>query len=146
MFGEKKRKNIFWGAVLIVGLLVFLYVVNYLFYSENGAVSRLSNWADVSKYQAVFLTNGQVYFGGVTDVNDQTLILEDIYYLKTSQSLQTAEDEEATTGDSFSLVKLGDEIHGPTDRMSINISQVLFVENLKDDSKVVEAIIAYEGI
>lgn len=144
MFEEKKKKNIFWGVMLVFGLFVFLFIVNQLFYSENGAVSRLSNWADVSKYQAVFLTNGQVYFGQVTDVNTQTLVLEKIYYLKTSQSLQTAEGGE-TTADNFSLIKLGDEIHGPADKMSINVDQVLFVEDLKDDSKVVEAITAYEG-
>ena len=143
MFNGKK-KNIIWGVIIVLGLFVFLFIVNAIFYSENGGVSRLSNWADVSKYQAVFLTNGQVYFGQVSDVNEQTLILENIYYLKTSQNLQTAEGEVAAE-DNFSLIKLGNEIHGPADKMSISLNQVLFVEDMQNDSKVVEAIMAYES-
>jgi hypothetical protein len=45
--------------------------------------------------------------------------------------------------DNFSLVKLGNEIHGPEDNMSVNLEHVLFVENLKPESKVVEAIREY---
>jgi hypothetical protein len=37
-------------------------------------------------------------------------------------------------------VKLGNEMHGPQDQMFIRNEHVLFVENLKDDSKVVQAI------
>ncbi len=144
MFNKNNKKNIIWGVILIVGFLSLIFIVNYVFYSEEGGTSRLSNWADVSKHQAVFLSNGQVYFGRVADVNTQTLILEKIYYLKTSQNLQTAEDEQLAE-DNFSLIKLGSEIHGPADRMSINSSQVMFVEDLKDDSKVVEAIREYES-
>jgi len=119
--------------------------MNSLFFGGK-SVGRLSDWADVTKYQAVFLSNGQVYFGKVTDVNNQTLVLENIYYLRSNSALQTGE---ATTtsqlaGD-FALIKLGNEIHGPQDKMSINLNQVLFTENLKDDSKVVEAIKAYES-
>jgi len=141
---NRKKKNIIWGVIIVLGLFVFFFIFNAIFYSENGGVSRLSNWADVSKYQAAFLTNGQVYFGQVSDVNEQTLILENIYYLKTSQNLQTAEGEVAAE-DNFSLIKLGNEIHGPADRMSISLNQILFVEDMQNDSKVVEAIQSYES-
>ncbi|MDZ4244174.1 MAG: hypothetical protein U1C57_03660, partial [Candidatus Doudnabacteria bacterium] len=72
---------------------------------------------------------------------------ENIYYLRSAGNLQTSEAKNSTTTpetDNFSLVKLGNELHGPEDKMSINLSQVLFVEDLKIDSKVVEAIRAYE--
>lgn len=42
------------------------------------------------------------------------------------------------------LVKLGEELHGPNDRMKINKSQILFTESLRDDSKVVKAIGNYK--
>lgn len=136
----------------IIASIIFLAIIVLLFWSINSlffghsAVGRLSNWADVTKYQAVFLTNGQVYFGKVADVNSQTLVLENIYYLRSNSALQTGEASTTSqlAGD-FALIKLGNEIHGPQDRMSINLSQVLFTEDLKDSSKVVEAIKGYES-
>lgn len=142
-FGSReKRKAILWITVILVSALLVLAVFNGLFGSNAENFGRLSDWADFSKYQAVFLSNGQVYFGKAVDANNQTLVLEDIYYLRSSGKLQSSEVPET---DNFSLVKLGNEIHGPENRMSINLSHVLFVENLKPDSKVVEAIMAYEN-
>lgn len=141
---QAKRKTVLWLIIIVVLASVFLVVVNFLFSSET-SFSRLLNWVDPGKYQAVFLSNGQVYFGKVTDVNRDTLVLENIYYLRIAQALQAgSEDEEQIIGDNFSLIKLGNEIHGPQDRMSINLNHVLFVEDLGDDSKIVEAIEEYK--
>jgi len=144
---QEKRKTILWAVVILVSALLILTVFNGMFSGSAKNFGRLSDWADFSKYQAVFLSNGQVYFGKVTDANIQTLVLENIYYLRSAGSLQTSDIKNSTTTsetDNFSLVKLGNELHGPEDKMSINLSQVLFVEDLKADSKVVEAIRAYE--
>ncbi|MDP2736693.1 MAG: hypothetical protein Q8O59_02830 [bacterium] len=144
---QEKRKTIFWVVVILVSALLVLTVFNGMFSGSTKNFGRLSDWADFSRYQAVFLSNGQVYFGKVTDANIQTLVLENIYYLRSAGNLQTSEAKNSTTTpetDNFSLVKLGNELHGPEDKMSINLSQVLFVEDLKIDSKVVEAIRAYE--
>ncbi|MFH1255457.1 MAG: hypothetical protein V1667_03240 [bacterium] len=142
-FGSsEKRKAILWVVVILTSALLVLIVFNGLFGSNAQNFGRLCDWADFSKYQAVFLSNGQVYFGKAVDANNQTLVLENIYYLRSSGNPQSSEIPE---NDNFSLVKLGNEIHGPENRMSINLSHVLFVENLKPDSKVVEAIMAYEN-
>jgi len=144
---QEKRKTILWVVIILVLALLILTVFNGLFSGGSKNFGRLSDWADFSKYQAVFLSNGQVYFGKVTDANNQTLVLEDIYYLRSAGNLQVSNADNATTTqttDNFSLVKLGNEIHGPEDKMSINLSQVLFTEDLKNDSKVVEAIREYE--
>ena len=144
---QEKRKTILWAVIFLVAALLVLTVFNGLFSGGAKNFGRLSDWADFSRYQAVFLANGQVYFGKVTDANIQTLVLENIYYLRSAGSLQTSQAKDSTSTpetDNFSLVKLGNELHGPEDKMSINLSQVLFVEDLKYDSKVVEAIRAYE--
>ena len=146
---QEKRKTILWVVIVLVLALLILTVFNGLFSGSTKNFGRLSDWADFSKYQAVFLSNGQVYFGKVTDANNQTLVLENIYYLRTAGNLQVSDANSTSTPpapatDNFSLIKLGNELHGPEDKMSINLSQVLFVEDLKDDSKVVEAIRAYE--
>lgn len=50
---------------------------------------------------------------------------------------ETAAD---TEGQRISLAKLGNELHGPEDKMFINSDQLLFWENLKDDGQVAKAI------
>lgn len=144
-----RRRTILLTAIILVLALVLLIIFNVLLASDTN-IGRLLNWSDPTKYQAVFLSNGQIYFGQVVDVNSQTLVLEDIYYLRMSQALQTGTEDlpaqagDEPTADNFSLIKLGNEIHGPEDRMNINIDHVLFIEDLQDRSKVVEAIEAYK--
>ena len=41
----------------------------------------------------------------------------------------------------MSLIKLGEELHEPEDLMIINKDNILFIENLKADSKIVKAIV-----
>lgn len=91
-----------------------------------------------SQYQAIFLTNGQVYFCKLSNITDKYVICKDIYYLQVQQSVQPADQSKEQP--QVSLAKLGSELHGPEDSMQINRDQVLFWENLKNDSKVVDAI------
>ena len=87
------------------------------------------DFIDSSTYQAVFLTNDQIYFGNLKNTSSDYLILSDVYYVKIDQS------------GSGQLVKLGlGEPHGPKDEMIINQDQVIFWENLKPDSTVVQKI------
>lgn len=126
------------GSVLIAVVIV---ITGYMFMSET----KLGGYD--KEYQAVFLTNGQVYFGKVLSQNKAQVIMDDIYYLQVTQPLQQTEEgqEQAGSQGELSLVKLGNELHGPTDKMYINRSQVLFVEDLKDDSNVVTAITNYKN-
>lgn len=98
-------------------------------------------------YQAVFLSNGQVYFGMVTKSNKAEVVLKDIYYLQVTRPLQQTQEgqEQANPQGELSLVKLGNELHGPTDAMHINRDQILFIEDLKDDSNVSQAITNYKS-
>ena len=87
------------------------------------------DFIDSSTYQAVFLTNDQIYFGNLKNTSSDYLILSDVYYVKIDQS------------GAGQLVKLGSgEPHGPKDEMIINQDQVIFWENLKPDSTVVQKI------
>lgn len=103
---------------------------------------------DSNKYQAVFLNNDQVYFGKVQDISDDTLVLTDIYYLQQGSNKQQSVGQASETKDTdqanLSLVKLGEELHGPQDEMRINRDQVIFWENLKENGKVAEAIKNYK--
>lgn len=92
---------------------------------------------DASKMQAVFLTNDQVYFGKIVDISAKSMVLTDIYYLQTSG---TGTNAQTSNNSNVSLIKLGCELHQPTDNMIINREQVQFWENLKKDGQVAQAV------
>lgn len=120
---------------IVAAVVVLLVVVGALAWMQmnGGAGSALKG----GQYQALFLTNGQVYFGKLTNVDDKYVRLTDIYYLQVQQSVQPADSKAQP---QVSLAKLGSELHGPEDAMEVNRDQVLFWENLKNDGKVVKAI------
>jgi hypothetical protein len=134
--GTKKLSKLAWVVIFVAILIIIAlgFVLKNKF-SNNSIVD-----VDKSAYQAVFLSNGQVYFGSISKMDKDFITIKDVYYLQAVQSLQgsTAQNQ------PFSLVKLGKELHGPTDTMYINRSQVLFYENMKDDSSVVKSINDYK--
>ncbi|HEY6736954.1 MAG TPA: hypothetical protein VI322_04540 [Candidatus Saccharimonadia bacterium] len=98
------------------------------------------------QYQAIFLTNGQVYFGKVSKVDQSYVKLTDIYYLQVQQTVQPKDNNSSSNNNQqVSLAKLGGELHGPEDVMYISRQQVLFWENLKNDGKVAKAIADYKA-
>ena len=108
--------------------------------SRDNAPATGYTGIDSSRYQAVFLTNGQVYFGKLSDNGSELIKLSNIWYLQVQQGQQTAADKLKDSQSQITLSKLGNELHGPDDTMSISKDQVLFWENLKNDSKVVKTI------
>lgn len=134
-------------VTVVVALLVVVAVTvgGWLFFNNQsaGAIKK-------DAYQAVFLTNGQVYFGKLSNTNSDYLSMSSIYYLQVQQAIQPGEKTAAPANasqasDNVQLVKLGNELHGPDDQMQISQKQVLFWENLKTDGKVSQAIAKYKA-
>lgn len=102
---------------------------------------------DSKKYQAVFFTNGQVYFGKLTYSKGEYMKLSDVFYIQPSSSANggNKNTQSSTDSSSMQLIKLGDEVHGPEDEMMIAKSQVLFYENLREDGKVAQQIQKYSA-
>ncbi len=130
-------------VVVIGGWYVLSLFTDISFPGQGGSVQGVSD-----DWQAVFLDNGQVYFGQIKSVSDRELVLTNIYYLQViNKPLQMTADgtEDATqqTQQELTLVKLGNELHGPTDEMVINRDRVLLTEKLKADSPVVKGIQDY---
>lgn len=134
-----KWVRIVW-VTLLFAVTLLVVAIALLFYFGS---PKEMNMVDNSKQQAVFLTNGQVYFGKIGEINKGYLSLSNIYYLNVNQQVQPNQKDSSgnsSTNNSISLVKLGCELHGPVDRMVINRDQVTFWENLKDDGQVSKAI------
>lgn len=68
--------------------------------------------------------------------------MRDIYYLQQSANVQSGQDDkkEQAAQNQLTLTKLGKELHAPEDEMFIQRSQILFWENVKNDSQVVKTI------
>lgn len=117
---------------LVILLVLFLpFIAGFI--KERFFVDKsLNNNAD---YYAVFLENSQVYFGKIVSKSEKEIILEDVYYLQAGSEVGTDLNNQ-----QFTLVKLGQELHGPMDEMFINTKSILFYERLRPNSKVVESI------
>lgn len=122
--------------LLIAITIIILAIAGLTFLSGNNQAAAVRK----DNFQAVFLNNGQVYFGNIKKLGGESVDLRNIYYLQTAN----ANGQEADSSTNVSLVKLGCELHAPFDQMLINADQVLFWENLKDDSQVVKAIEQYK--
>jgi len=137
-----KIKRLIWiiAAVLIPIILV---VAGWMISRTN-----TSAYIDESKYQAVFFTNGQVYFGKLKAVNSEYFKLNKVFYLQTKDKTATDSKNPQQTSDDTTdvqLIKLGNEIHGPSDEMIVSRDQVLFFENLKADGTVSKSIEKYNS-
>ena len=130
------------GKLLVISLIVVSVAITaFVGYALVRGVGS-QNYVDSDKYQAVFLSDGQIYFGKLSNVDQQYAVLEDIYYLQVQNNSQV-QQAEAQQAPQIQLVKLGNEIHGPEDEMIINADQILFWENLKDEGQVADAIARY---
>ena len=106
--------------------------------------SSVGGYIDGGKYQAVFFTNGQVYFGKLSPLRDGYLKLSEVFYLQSKDADTTDPQETSNSQTNVELIKLGSEVHGPDDAMIISRDQVLFFENLKRDGTVSKSIEKYK--
>lgn len=141
---KSKQKLIALVVGVVIAAAVILLSGWFLYRSSTAAT------IDSGKYQAVFFTNGQVYFGKLEQVNANYFKLTDVFYIQAQESeAENAESEnpQQTSAQStdIRLIKLGSEVHGPDDEMIISKDQVLFFENLKKDGKVSDSITKYNA-
>ncbi len=150
--GEKKKNSWVKGLVTLIIVIIIIGGGVYLI-ADFAGINLPFAGSTVAKgeWQAVFLSNGQVYFGKVAKITEDYVFLKNIYYLQVvTQPLQRSQEgEEATTDQTaqteqrLTLMKLGNEIHGPKDEMMINRDHVIIIEDLKSDGRVVQAIKDY---
>jgi hypothetical protein len=134
------KTNKWWqisGLVLLFSVTILAVAAIAILAFGTSSQTRFVN---NKKYQAVFLTNGQVYFGNIKQMGDDYLRLQNIYYLQNNNS-STPTSTSSTTSNSYTLVQLGcQQVHDPYNEMIINRDQVSFWENLQDSGQVVQQI------
>ncbi len=149
--GNNKTPWIILGVV-VAGIVILGVVFRDKLFGNGGMKKAEVTMAKASGYQAMFLTNGQVYFGKLTDANANFPTMTDVFYLQVVQPPLQGQQEQAQAQQGqqgqqpqISLVKLGNELHGPMDEMKVNREHILFYENLKEDGQVVQAIKNYKA-
>jgi hypothetical protein len=112
-----------------VGIALGLFLAAFFF----------TQWWDLTipalgrgEYQAVFLANGQTYFGRYYDRIGAYAKIEDVYYL------QQTDAADADKAPETRLVRRGRELHAPSARMLVPKSAILFIEDLADASPIAQ--------
>jgi hypothetical protein len=120
----QKIKDLYQGG----GLLWFVFLMALCLLAGCGG----SDLQFPTEYQAVFLDNGQVFFGKLSDTSSPFLMLRDVYYVQT-----LVERDQKKTANV--LVKRGNEWHNP-EFMRINPRHVVVIEPVGPDSRVAQLI------
>lgn len=130
--GRLQARAKWWQVVTVLGLLVIVVAIAaFLLIQIMWATPAL----DSSRYQAVFLDDGKVFFGKLKNTNGEYITLATAYYTSTSQS-----SNKSSTVDQTALVKVGSESYGPDNSIQIARSKILFWQNLRKDSQITKAI------
>ncbi len=125
--------ELFAATLLIVSVIAFLVV--------NGKDRSEGKYVDKSKYQAVFMNRGDVYFGKITQMNSSYIHLQDVFSLNQPQTDQT---KTATSQKSYDLISITRQVHCPTSEMVIYKDQTSYWENIQPEGQVVKLINEYK--
>ncbi len=120
-------------ALIIIALIFGIYF--FFINKQDNSSDSAGNWYSVK------LVNGEIYFGQVGDLNSDPINLRNVYYNYDQKKGDISLEEDK----NLRLVKRGQETHGPTGTMSIIRAQILYLEPLKSDSKVLNAMLNYEN-
>jgi hypothetical protein len=117
----------------VVARLVFAVLALSVACRQTDAVPAVSESSitvppPTTPYTAVFLTNGQVFFGKLENLGSPYPVLTSVYYVQTQMNQETKEVKNT-------LLKRGSEWHGP-DRMVLNAQHILFMEPVTAKSTV----------
>jgi len=83
-----------------------------------------------ARYQAVFLANGQTYFGHYFDRLGPYVKVENAFYITQEPTVEEGQTPESR------IIRRGSELHQPLPFVLIPKSAILFVEDLRPDSQV----------
>lgn len=118
-------------ALIVIAMLVGAAVI------RGGSFS--GSVPNEDQYQAVFLANGQAYFGHLTGVGSAYVTLNDVYSVDQAQQASPAPG--ATPGPQLQLIRRSDNnLLKPENPMNISSDQIVSWENISNDSEVVKAI------
>jgi hypothetical protein len=128
------------GAIVVICAGTFFLLRGHLGNKAPAAPAEV-------KWYAVKLINNETYYGQIGDTSADPIVIDHVYYnydQLTSPQSDSGQAEKTSGTGTLRLVKRGQETHGPNGTMDVVRAQVVYMEPLKDDSKVLKAILEYE--
>lgn len=123
------------GLSILLGILLGGLFGGLVWYTYRSTLDTDAALLGSNTYVAAFLTTNQVFFGKISSLGYDYVVLKNVYYL---QQTDTAGEQ------GFVLQKSGSELHGPRDEMHINRDHILLIQPLRTDSQVIATIKQYE--
>lgn len=114
-------------AILVGALLIAAAILAQPWLGRSAGVVTFDK-----PYQAVLLSNGQVYYGRLEGYGTSHPVMREVYYIQVQANPQTHEQKNI-------LLKRGKEWHSP-DRMYLSPNQIILVEPVGTESKVMDLI------
>jgi hypothetical protein len=135
---KKINEPVFRRVVFFLSIVFIIFVFYFLFF--HGKIWSPEGENNSSWY-AVKLSSEEIFYGQIKDTSADPVVMANVYYDYDQQK-----GDKKTTGENntLRLVKRGGETYGPDGTIEIVRSQVAYMEPLKKDSKVLEAILNYE--
>lgn len=135
------------GLVKVIVFIVAVFVVSATVYALFFRQKSVKPEALSRGWYAVKLVDGEIFYGQIANIKDDPVYIANVYYnydqaKQTDAAKDTAKVIEETG--NIRLVKRGKETHGPDGSMNVVRAQVLYMEPLKSESKVLQAILQYE--
>ena len=138
----RNRAYIKLSHIFIILIFVVLLIFASITLWQNGAIRNICQTIRYkNSYQVVFLENGQVYFGKITEVTNRYIILDKPYFIQVQQGQPNLEEQ--ADQPEMKLLSIKDEFHMPKDYMLIEKGSVAFIEELRASSQIVDIIENY---
>ncbi len=133
------NESLFRKIVIILAVILVLAISYFMIFSGEKEEEVKMNW------YAVKLVTGEIYYGEIEDKKTDPVEIRNVYYnydqIKNGKVNENFSLDESS---NLRLVKRGKETHGPAGSMDVVRSQVVYMEPLKEESKVLTAIMNYE--
>ena len=114
--------------LLVVGLCASLASLSGCDRISLGTSSSQESLKFTTEYQAVFMANGQVFFGKLEGAGTDWPLLRDVYTIQSQMNPETKQMASA-------LVRRSNDLHGP-DHMLLNARQIALIEPVGAASRV----------
>jgi len=138
---KEDKSIIFKQLIILFFLAIFIFGVYKIFFKSTNSPSAQEQQTE--RWYMVKLNDGEVFYGQISDTAADPVIIRNVYY--DYDQLKGEDSKKENTGGNLRLVKRGKETYGPDGTIHIVRDQILYMEPLRDDSKVLKAILEYEG-
>mgnify|MGYP000948395632 CR=1 FL=1 len=138
---KQANERIYRNIIIALAVVLIIGAIYFLFFNDREK-KVIEQGIQANNWYAVKLDNNEMYYGQIDDTSADPVKIKNVYY-DYDQINKTGQDGGATG--SLRLVKKGKETYGPSGTMEVYHIKIISLDLLKEDSKVLKAILDYEN-